>query len=303
MKKLCALLTAIALLCSLAACGGNAKNDGIQIVCSIFPQYDFLREITKNTDATLTLLLGAGQESHDYDPSSQDIAAVHRCDMFVYVGGESDSWIDKTLQSVDLTAKTVVKLTDTVDTLCEGHDHDGHEHPYDEHVWTSPLNAVQIVRALTENVCAIDPQNAAVYRENAAAYIAKLQQLDVDFAQAVQTARRRTIVVADRFPLLYFCERYDLQYHAAFAGCATSLEPASADVQALIDTVKSENIPLILQMELSAGQIAKTVQENTGCDVATFYACHNLSKTDFENGETYLSLMQKNLTTIKEALN
>ncbi len=300
MRKCILIIAVLCLLFALTACTATPANDRLQIVCSVFPQYDFLREITRGANVELTLLLRAGQESHHYDPSSQDIAAVHNCDMFVYVGGESDSWIDKTLQSVDTAEKTVLKLVDMV----EPHEnHDGHDHGYDEHVWTSPANAVQIVQKLLDNLCALDPVNTDTYRANAAAYIAKLTQLDTDFQAVVNTAARRTIVVADRFPLLYFCERYGLTYHAAFAGCAAAVEPASADVQALIDTVNTENIPLIFQMELSAGGVAKTVEEHTGCKVATFYACHNLSKQDMENGETYLSLMQKNLITLKEALN
>lgn len=306
MKKMIAVLLTACFALSLAGCSGTPKNAGISIVCSVFPQYDFLREITKDTDAALTLLLRPGQESHDYDPSSQDIAAVHGCDMFVYVGGESDSWIDKTLQSVDVTDKTVLKLMDMVEPLCE-HDHEAHDHTheetYDEHVWTAPKNAVVIVDRLLTALCAADPQNAEAYRANAAAYTAKLQALDADFEQTVAGAARKTIVVADRFPLLYFTDSYRLSYRAAFAGCAASVEPASADVQALIDAVKSQNIPVVFQMELSAGQVAQTVKENTDCEVRTFYACHNLSKTDFENGETYLSLMQKNVITLREALN
>ncbi len=308
MKKMVAVLSAICLLLAFTGCSGDmTETDGIQIVCSAFPQYDFLREITKNTDVSLTLLLRPGQESHDYDPSSQDIAAVHSCDMFVYVGGESDSWIDKTLQSVDTTNKTVLKLMDMVEPLCEEHDYEQHDHAheetYDEHVWTAPQNVIAIADKLLAALCALDAQNAEIYRANAAAYTARLRALDADFKDTVATAKRKTIVVADRFPLLYFTESYGLSYHAAFAGCAASVEPASADVQALIDTVKAESIPIVFQMELSAGQVAQTVKENTGCEVRTFYACHNLSKTDFENGETYLSLMQKNLITLKEALN
>ncbi len=303
MKRIVTLLAALCLLLTFVGCNTAPQSSGVKIVCSVFPQYDFLREITKGADVSLSLLLRPGQESHDFDPSSQDIAAVHNCDMFVYVGGESDSWIDKTLQTVDATDKTVLKLMDMVEPLCEeAHEH-AHEETYDEHVWTAPKNAVIIVDKLLTALVAADAQNAELYRKNAAEYTAKLQALDANFEQVVKTAKRNTIVVADRFPLLHFVERYGLSYHAAFAGCATSVEPASADVQALIDTVKTENIPIIFQMELSAGQVAQTVQESTGCEIRTFYACHNLSKIDFQNGETYLSLMQKNLTTLKEALN
>lgn len=307
MKKLLCLLLSVLLSFGLTACGGTQTADGLEIVCSTFPQYDFLREITRGTDVSLRLLLRPGQESHDYDPSSQDIAALHRCDLFVYVGGESDAWIDKTMQSVDVTDKTVLKLMDMVPPICAEHHHEEHNHShteetYDEHVWTSPHNAAVIATRLTETVCELDTANADTYRKNADAFIEALDALDAAFQQTVDAAARREIVVADRFPLLYFTHRYGLSHHAAFAGCAASVEPASADVQALIDTVNEHRIPVVFRMELSAGTVAEAVAEQTGCEVRTFYACHNLSKTDFDNGETYLSLMQKNLTVLKEAL-
>ena len=311
MRKIVCFLVAICLFCSLFGCSLAVENkEGLQIVCSVFPQYDFLRALTKGANVSLSLLLRPGQESHDFDPSSQDIASIHTCDLFVYVGGESDSWIDKALTSVDVRDKTVLKLMDMVQPLSEEHGHDhghgehhAHEEAYDEHVWTSPQKAAHIADKLTSALCTQDPANAPLYRQNAKAYTAQLYALDTAFEQVVNHARRNVMVVADRFPLLYFTERYGLSHHAAFAGCASSVEPASADVFALINTVKAENIPVIFQMELSAGTVAGAVKENTGCAVRTFYACHNISKTDFENGETYLSLMQKNLSALKEALN
>ncbi len=298
MKRVFAVLLAAFCLLSLFGCG-TTDTDTIKIVCSAFPQYDFLREITKDTNVQLTLLLRPGQESHDYDPSSKDIAAIHAADMFVYVGGESDSWITKTLETVNTENKTVLKLVDMVEPVTE---HEGHDHGYDEHVWTSPDNAIIIANKLCENISTIDAQNADLYRKNLSIYLDKLFALDTAFEKVVAQGNRKTIVVADRFPLLYFCETYGLSYHAAFAGCAASTEPSSADVAALMNTVKAENIPVIFKMEMSSGGVAETIAESTSAKVCTFYSCHNLSKTDFENGETYLSLMQKNLDVLKEAL-
>ncbi len=305
----------VALLCLLSAVGCSAREKEeptLSVVCTLFPPYDFLREITAGVDGVeLTLLLKPGQESHDYDPSSQDILKIHDADLFVYGGGESDDWIDRVLQSVDTQNKTVISLMDTVSPLStetvEGMEHDLEEHhedtEYDEHVWTDPENAITIVKALGDAVTRLDPDSANAYRENTAAYTAKLEALDAAFQTAVDTAARRTIVVADRFPLLYFCRAYDLQYYAAFSGCAASVEPSSATVQFLIDTVKQQQIPAVFQMELSAGGLAGTISENTGCKVMTIYSCHNLSQEDFDNGETYLSLMRKNLDALKEVLN
>lgn len=314
-KTVRAIALCMILLClsALVGCGASTeKKNKVSVVCALFPPYDFLREITAGEEQIeLTLLLKPGQESHDYDPSSKDILKIHECDLFVYGGGESDNWIDRVLQSVDTEYKTVISLMDTVNPLAtetvEGMEHDHEEHheetEYDEHVWTDPENAITIVKALQAALGKIDPNNAETYRTNASAYITKLQTLDAEFEQTVNTASRRTVVVADRFPLLYFCKAYDLTYYAAFSGCAASVEPSSATVQFLIDTVKKEQIPAVFQMELSAGALASTIAENTGCKVKTFYSCHNLTQQDFDNGETYLSLMQKNVDALKEVLN
>ena len=310
MKKfLAALFAALLFLLSFGGCAAApADNARLRIVCTVFPQYDFLRELTAGVDGvSLTLLLRAGQESHDYDPSSRDIAAIHTCDLFVYVGGESDHWVEEVLRSVNTEHKRVVALLDSVDALEEEHTaHDHHHHEeeteYDEHVWTAPQNAVTICKALTDALCAADGGHAARYRENAAAYTARLQALDDTLRAVAENGVRQEIVVADRFPFLYFCKAYGLSWHAAFSGCAASIEPSSVTVQHLIDTVKAEKLPLVFRCELSAGQVAQTVADNTGCGIATLYACHNLSKTDFDNGETYLSLMYKNAAALKEAL-
>ena len=307
-KLLAAFFAALLFLLSFSGCAAApADNARLRIVCTVFPQYDFLRELTAEVDGiSLTLLLRAGQESHDYDPSSRDIAAIHTCDLFVYVGGESDHWVEEVLRSVDTEHKRIICLLDTVTPLAEEHsEHDHHHHEeteYDEHVWTAPQNAVKICHALTEALCTLDSDNAARYLENSAAYTARLQALDDTLREVVKNGARREIVVADRFPFLYFCKAYGLSWHAAFAGCAASVEPSSVTVQHLIDTVKEQRLPLIFKCELSAGQVAQTVADNTGCGIATLFACHNLSKTDFDNGETYLSLMYKNAAVLREAL-
>lgn len=306
-KRFFAALLAVILIFAVGGCA-KTETDAprLRIVCTAFPQYDFLRALTAGAQGVeLTMLLKPGQESHDYDPSSQDILAIHGADLFVYGGGESDSWIKGVLATVDTSDKTLAALMDMVEPLTEElHDEgeDAHDEAYDEHVWTSPKNAKVIAGRLCDLLCERDAAQAALYRANSAAYAEKLTALDNAFSELVAGAARRTVVVADRFPLLYFCKAYGLDYHAAFAGCAASVEPSSQTVQALIDTVKAEKIPVIFKMELSAGQVAQTIAENTGCRIATFYACHNVSADDFAAGETYLSLMQKNHTALKEAL-
>ena len=307
-KLLAAFFVALLSFLSFSGCiAAPADNARLRIVCTVFPQYDFLRELTAGVDGvSLTLLLRAGQESHDYDPSSRDIAAIHTCDLFVSVGGESDHWVEEVLRSVDTAHKRIFYLLEAVTPLAEEHSAHDHHHngetEYDEHVWTAPQNAIKLCHALTEALCTLDSDNAARYLENNAVYTARLQALDDTLREVVKNGARREIVVADRFPFLYFCKAYGLSPHAAFAGCAASVEPSSVTVQHLIDTVKEQRLPLVFKCELSAGQVAQTVADNTGCGIATLFACHNLSKTDFDNGETYLSLMYKNAAVLREAL-
>ena len=315
MKKKKLRLFCLLLCCSLflGGCGSpraDSSADTIKVVCTIFPPYDFVRQVAQGVEKVqIKMLLKPGQESHDYDPSSEDILAIHDCDLFLYGGGESDSWIDGMLDSVDLSGKTVISMMEKVELSLEEQkegmeadpQEDAHEE-YDEHVWTSPLNAMTISQEICDALCGIDPTNAALYRQNTEDYIAQLTELDNAFSAAVAAGEKGTIVVADRFPLKYFTDRYGLDYYAAFSGCAASVEPSSATVQFLIDKVKELDLKVVFQMDLSQGLVADTVAEASGAKVLTFYSCHNLSKNDFEQGETYLSLMYKNLDALKEAL-
>lgn len=237
--------------------------------------------------------------------------------------------------------RKTLKLVDCVDTVEEehvegmkeerGHDHDeddaeheeheveheedeaDHEehgqeethsvHEIDEHVWTSPLNAVKIVEQIKEELCEIDSENAPDYEENAEAYVAQLKELDQEFQDVVDQSKRKLMIFGDRFPFRYFAEAYGLDYYAAFSGCASDTEPSAATMAFLINKVQDENIKTVLKMELSNENIAKAIAEATNADVKEFYSCHNLTAEQFADGETYLSLMEKNVETLREVLN
>lgn len=313
MKKLTSLLLAAILLLSLCACaetGSSDKESGkLKIVATIFPQYDFARQIAGDL-AEVTMLLSPGEETHTFDPSPADIINIQNCDIFIYGGGESDSWIDDILSSVDTSGIKLIAMMEVCDLLEEsetGHEHDhedsSEETVYDEHVWTSPANSMKIVSAIAEALCSADPDNSTAYREHEQDYLARLEALDSEFKETVAAAKRNTIVFGDRFPLLYFAEEYGLEYSAAFPGCASNTEPSAATVAALINLVKAEDIPIVFKIELSNGQTAQTIAEASGARVETFYSCHTVSKDDFGRGETYISLMEKNISLLKEALN
>ncbi len=316
--KVLSLVTSLLLVFfALSACvpqATAAKTDGISIVSTIFPSYDFARQITAGTNANVTMLLQPGEEVHSFDPTSQDIIRVQSADLFLYVGGENDTWVENVLSGLDKSVHTF-KMMDYVtlyeEELTEGMQPEAgepqaagaeEETEWDEHVWTAPVNAIAIVKAMTSELAAIDPDNATAYQANSDAYVKQLEALDQSFRDVVNGAARKTVVFADRFPVRYFVEEFGLQYYAAFPGCSADTEPSAATLAALIDHVKTEKIPYVFYIEMSNQKMADTVCEETGAQKLLFHTCHNVTKTEFESGATYLSLMQNNVLTLKKAL-
>ncbi len=312
MRRTGAIFLLLALILGLAGCSApsQAADTGrLQIVASSFPVYDFARTLAGDR-ADIRLLLKPGQEVHAYDPTPQDIIAMETCDLFLYGGGESDAWIADLLEAGDIQGETF-RMMDWTDLLeeeeLEGADHDhDHDHEaaaYDEHVWTSPVNVMAIVEGLCQSLCRIDPAGAGQYQANTAAYLEQLSALDTTFREIVATAKRQVVVFGDRFPFLYFAREYGLRYQAAFPGCSAQTEPSFQTVSRLVDYVRADQIPVVFQVELSNGQIAQAIAEETGAQVLTFHSCHNLTAEEFSQGETYLSLMAQNAENLRKALN
>ncbi len=310
MKRLSALILAVIILICMTACTeiNLPKDERIQIVATIFPQYDFARAIAKN-NAQVNMLIPPGAESHSFEPTTSDILELSTCDIFIYTGGESDSWIDDILKNIDNPDMTIISLADCIPELIStdehGHsDSDAHNHSKtDEHVWTSPVNAIKICETICNALCEKDRKNADSYKENLKTYLDELSVLDKEFRTVTENSERDTLVFGDRFPLIYFAKEYGLEYMAAFSGCSDDTEASASTIANLIEKVKEENIPVVLKIELSSDSIASTIAKETGAEVLTFYSCHNISKEDFEKGETYLSLMKKNVHTLELALN
>lgn len=313
---------------------GNADGGKISVVTTIFPPYDFVREIAGD-QADVKMLLKPGEETHSYEPTPQDIIAIQDSDVFIYTGGENDVWVEDILSSMPDSDMVTLRLVDCVDTVEEeqvegmkgsaGHDHDEADyddvhnnhtdetdgvedarespHEVDEHVWTSPVNASLIAEQIKNVLSQADPDHSEMYEENTLAYQEQLSELDRQFRDVVDNAKRNIMIFGDRFPFRYFADEYGLEYYAAFPGCAGDTEPSAATMAFLIEKVREEKVPAVLKMELSNDDIANAVAEATGTEVKVLYSCHNLSADDFENGETYLSMMQKNVETLKEVLN
>ena len=347
MKKFSKLLTLLMILVMCASCFYGCSSDKkeensskkIKVVATIFPVYDFLREIGGDK-IDLTMLMTPGAETHSYEPTPKDMKTVSNADFFAYVGGDSDEWVDKILDGNKNDKMKVVTLMDCVKTVDEehvegmeeehdhdhdedvdgkddsdkdkdahdehdehDHNHDGDEPEQDEHVWTSPKNAIEIVKKLTSELSKVDPVNANYYKENSKNYIKKLENLDKKFEDVVKNGKRKEIIFGDRFPFRYFVDRYGLKYYAAFPGCSTDTEASASTVAFLTNKVKEDKIPVIFHIELSNNKIAKSIAEATGAKMLQLNAVHNVTKEDFEKGETYLSLMEKNLKPLEEALN
>ena len=343
MKKLlaCALAASVAIF-GLTACSNQDKADAhkLKIVTTNFAEYDFARQITGDK-ADVKMLLKPGAESHSYEPSPQDIKTIQDSDLFVYVGGDSDEWVGDILESMDKKPNTF-KLMDAVDLMeeevkegmvhehhdddkdcCDEHKEHEHEHEHeehadkheheheehadepemDEHVWTSPVNAIKIVEKMSAEIIKLDPNNADTYKKNTEEYIKKLQKLDGEFREVVKNGKRKEIVVGDRFPFLYFVKEYGIEYYAAFPGCSKDTDTNPATIAFLTEKVKEDNIPVVFHIELSNEQMSKAIAEATGAKSELLNAVHNISDEDFKKGVTYIDLMEHNVEVLKEALN
>ncbi len=349
MKKYIALfITAMMMAVSLCACSPEnnravAGNDKIQIVTTIFPEYDWVMNILGENpaDAEVTMLLDNGVDLHSYQPSTDDIIKISTCDMFIYVGGESDEWVEDALAEATNKDMVVINLLDVLgdsvkeEEVVEGmqeeeheHDHeedeeedeheheedeDEHEHAheegeveYDEHVWLSLRNAVTLVQSISDSVQSMDPDNAKTYSSNTSAYIEKLNSLDEEYKTAAQNASFHTLLFGDRFPFRYLVDDYGLDYFAAFVGCSAETEASFETITFLAQKVDELGLPVVMTIEGTDHRIAETVIQNTqdkDMQILTLDSMQSTTSRDVQNGTTYLYVMESNLTVLTDALN
>jgi zinc transport system substrate-binding protein len=290
---------------------GKHETDKIQVVASNFASYDFLRAIIGDNDKVeLTYLLGAGKDTHSYDPTAGDLITIQNADLFVYVGGEMEKWVDKVLDSLDTDDKEIICITDDIETI-EEQEVDGAEKEedeedevtaFDEHIWTSPENAIIMVNSLEKAMEKIDSTNSDIYKANAENYIAQIKKVDLEIQEIVDNKVRDRLIFADKMPMQYFMNYYGLKVSAAFSGCSTETEPSASTIAYLENKVKEENIPVILYIELNTGKVAQTIADETGAEALQIQTLHNVSKKDFDNGETWVSLMTRNIDILRKAL-
>ena len=327
MKKITALLLALFMLVgALAGCGkqnDTNQTDKLSIVTTIFPEYDWVREILgdKADNAEITMLLDNGVDLHSYQPTADDIVKISDCDLFIYVGGESDEWVEDALRNAANRNMKVINLLevlgDSVKTeeIVEGmqeeeHEHEDaeeheHEEEADEHVWLSLKNAKMLVRVISKALQELDPDNKDTYAANASAYIEKLSALDGAYQSAVDGAARKTVLFGDRFPFRYLVDDYGLSYYAAFAGCSAESEASFETVSFLAKKVDELKLPCVLTIEGKNHKLAETIVQSTAGKkqkVLTMDSMQSMTSKDAANGATYLSVMEQNLSVLKEAL-
>ncbi len=329
MKKISAIIATvlsvaiILVACSNASSGNNNKEENakLSVVTTIFPEYDWVRQILgkEQSKVDLTMLLDNGVDLHNYQPSADDMVKMSKCDLFVYVGGESDDWVESALQSAQNKDMKVINLLDVLgnkvkeEEQVEGmeseedeDENDEESHEYDEHVWLSLRNAETLCSSITDALCEIDSDNAETYRNNLQSYIKELDTLDNEYAQVVADAKYDTLLFGDRFPFRYTVDDYSLKYYAAFAGCSAETEASFETIKFLANKVDELDLTSVITIEGTNHKIAQTIVKNTkgkNQKILALDSMQSVTSEDVENGETYLSIMQNNLTVLEQALN
>ena len=319
-KILSLILAAAAAICILSACGGDISDindDGtLRIVCTTFPQYDWVRQLTKGApNVEIELLLDSGTDLHSYQASAKDIMKIASADLFIYTGGASEAWVDDVLKSSKIDNIVIINLLGLLpeeNRYCveaigeEGHTHEEgeeHNHAEDEHVWLSLKNAATFVRAINDTICLLDQENDGIYCENYMNYMASLEDLDYQYRMTLASCSKDTVVFADRFPFIYLTKDYYLSYHAAFSGCSAESEASFETVTRLAGKIDELGLSCILITETSDGSIARTVKDatkNKNQEILTLNAMQSVTKDELS--ATYLEIMTDNLEVLKTAL-
>lgn len=305
----------------------EAKQDTrLSVTTTLFPYYDFVRQIAGDK-VKLRLIIPSGMDSHSFEPTPADILAIQNSDLFLYNGGEMEQWADEILSSVEHPGLRSAAMMDFVDVVEEefvegmeellngiedkhGHEHGSEEHTpgqvheveNDEHIWTSPVMAMEIVRVIGKLLAEEDPEHSAFYQENTEKYLSELEALHHKFLDIMAVRKQDMIIVGDKFPFRYFADTYHLSYRAAFSGCGGEAEPSARTIAYLIEQVREKNLKAVFYLELSSHRVAEIIGEETGATPLLFHSCHNVTRKEFDEGITYLQLMEQNVRNLRIGL-
>lgn len=325
-KWLAATLVLCALLLCVAGCGRREEDDTVKIVCTVFPLYEWARNIVGDAEnVEVVWLVRNGTDVHSYQPTTADIVEMISCDLLLYVGGESDTWVEECLKNredddrvmLDLSQAEGVTLRQvTAESIVSeeeehhhthhhGHDHDHTQGSADEHIWLSLRNAVACGTAIADALCELDSEREESYRDNLQAYTQRLQDLDAAYTEAVAAAREPTLLFADRFPFVYLAEDYGLRYVAAFEGCTTEAEATPDTIIHLAEHADEWDLGWIMTTESSDGKLAQSVIQATkekNQTVAVLDSMQSVNERDVETGATYLGIMERNLEVLRRVM-
>ena len=325
LKKTISVFLMILLIAGVfTSCGSSDKKQSdksLQIVTTVFPAYDWTKEILgdRAEDADLTMLLDDGVDVHSYQPTAEDLEKIASCDLFIYVGGESDEWVEDALKSKTNKNRVEINLMDALGDSVkeeeevegmqseEEHEHEGEEAEseepeQDEHIWLSLRNAEVCTQAIADQLKKLDPSNKTEYEDNATAYKEELTGLDKEYQDTVEHAKRKTLLFADRFPFRYLADDYGLKYYAAFKGCSAETEATFQTMVKLIETVSDKNLNYVLTIDGSDGSVADAVCRQTGAKKLELNSCQSVTKKNIQEGISYLEITESNLSVLKEAL-
>lgn len=324
-KKILSIILCLSIIFAFGACSKNVSNSNenakLSIICTTFPQYDWVRNILgdKANDIDLTLLLDNGIDLHNYQPTVDDLAKISKCDMFVYVGGESDEWVEDALANATNENMVVVNLLETLGDSVkeeevkegmeaeeeEGEDGEEEEIEYDEHVWLSLKNAITLCESISKELASLDKENEATYSENTESYINQLNELDGKYQAVCDNAKTQTVLFGDRFPFRYMVDDYGLDYYAAFVGCSAETEASFETIKFLSDKVDELGLKTVLTIEGTDHKIAETIVSNTkdkNQQILSLNSLQSVTSDDVKNGASYLSIMEDNLAVLENAL-
>lgn len=310
LKKMVYSIMLISVVMGLVSCSNGEEKkdtDKISIVTTLFPDYDFAKQIAGDR-ADVKLLLDPGVEAHDYDPSPADIIAINKADLFIYTGDNMEQWAQSIIDSLEKDTVTVVDASEGITLVRSTEDEhedetgDGHSHEYDPHIWTSPRNAVTMINTILEAIVKADPKNEAYYRKNADNYISQIRELDTEFKDIVENAKYNTIYFGGRFALIYFVKEYGLGYMAAFDSCSSETEPSAKLVTNIVDAMKKNGATVVYYEELTDPKAAEAIAAEVDGITLLLHSCHNVSAEDMKNGATYVSLMKQNAENLKIGL-
>lgn len=342
MKRLICLLLGVAVWlvgCS-SQTDPQADSGKLKVVTTLFPYYDFTRQIAGDA-IDLNMVIPAGMDSHSFEPTPEHMRMIQQADVLICNGGAMEHWLEKSLEAIDTSSITVITMMDYVDVVEEEHiegmehdhahddhgsaeaDHAGHDHApneacnaldyveydgfeniieYDEHIWTSPVNAMKLTEAICGVLMQEDEVHSEWYRSRTDAYLSVLQEIDAGFREVSENRKHNMIVVGDKFPFRYLADEYAFDYRAAFSGCSSDTEPSAKTIAYLIDKVREAEISVVYYLELSSHRVSEIIGEETGAEPMLLHSCHSVSRSEFEAGITYEALMKQNIEHLRKGL-